>query len=134
MSLESVVQADGIRGCCNATTAYRTLMLFKELEVIRQVGLPNKVTYFVINVPDESSHFLVCRCCGQITELPVKESIVAWEHEVAVSRGYDRLYGELELFGICPSCQKRPARIVCAKIASRTSPHGKFRPFAMPVN
>jgi Fur family ferric uptake transcriptional regulator len=120
VSLEAVTQTDGIRGCCNATTVYRTLMLFKELEVIRQVSLPNKISYFVLNIPNESSHFLICRRCGQILELPGAESISTLEREVAASRGYANLYHELEFFGVCPTCQKQPARVICAKLPVRT--------------
>jgi Fur family transcriptional regulator, ferric uptake regulator len=125
MSLETVMQADSIRGCCNATTAYRTLMLFKELEVIRQVSLPNKISYFVLNTPDESSHFLICRRCGEITELPGVDTVAALEREVAATRGYARLYHELEFFGVCPVCQKQPAPVMCAKLPIRTVVNGQ---------
>jgi Fur family ferric uptake transcriptional regulator len=126
VSLETVMQADGIQGCCDETTAYRTLMLLKELEVLRQVSLPNKISYFVLNVPGKSCHFLICRCCGEITELPPLESAATLEREVAATRGYARLYHELELFGICPACQKHPPGVVCAKVPPRMPPRRKF--------
>ena len=134
VSLEAVMQADGIRGFCNATTAYRTLMLFKELEVIRQVSLPNKISYFVLNMPGESSPFLICRCCGQITALPAVESVVQLEGAVAATRGYARLYHELEFFGICPACQKHPASVVCAKLQPRMPPRGDRKPVLAKMN
>jgi Fe2+ or Zn2+ uptake regulation protein len=128
VSLETVLQADGINSCCDETTAYRALMLFNELEVIRQVSLPNKISYFVLNMPGESCHFLICRCCGQITELPPMESAAILEREVAATHGYARLHHELELFGICPACQKHPAGVVCAKVQSRMPARRKFLP------
>ena len=106
VSLEAVTQANGIQGSCDAATAYRTLMLLRELEVIRQVSLPNKISYFVLNVPGESSHFLVCRCCGGVSELPATEAVAALEQAVATTQGYSRLYHELVFFGICPACQQ----------------------------
>jgi len=127
MSLEAVTQADGIRGSCDAATAYRTLMLFRELEVIRQVSLPNKISYFVLNVPGESSHFLICRCCGEISELPPSATVAGLESEVAATQGYARIYHELVLLGICPACQKHPPGVVCAKVQPRMRPNSGFK-------
>lgn len=128
VSLEAVTQAQGIQGSCDAATAYRTLMLLRELEVIRQVSLPNKISYFVLNIPGESSHFLVCRCCGTISELPTAESVAALEREVASTQGYTLLYHELVFFGICPACQKHPPGVVCAKVQPRMPPRRQFQP------
>ena len=119
LSLEAVTHAEGIRGSCDRATVYRTLMLFRELEVIRQVTLPNKTSYFVLNVPDENSHFLICRCCGCVTELPGAESIAHWGREVASRHGYVQLYHELQFFGICPACQKRQPAVKSAKLQPR---------------
>jgi Fe2+ or Zn2+ uptake regulation protein len=128
VSFDAVTQAGDIRGVCDAATVYRTLMLLCELEVIRQVGLPNKISYFVLNVPGESSHFLICRCCCAITELPASESGAALEAEVVVAQGYTRLYHELVFFGICPACQKHPPGVVCAKVQPRMRLNGRFKP------
>ena len=119
VSLETVTEAPAIRGSCNTATIYRTLMLFRELEVIRQVSLPNKISYFVLNVPGQSGHFLICRCCGQISQLPATEYLAKLEQEIAHHQGYARLYYELEFFRICPKCQKHPAGIICAKVQPR---------------
>lgn len=128
VSLETVIQADSIRGSCDAATVYRTLMLLCELEVIRQVGLPNKISYFVLNPPGESSHLLVCRCCGAISELPASQSMAALEQEVTAVQGYTRLYHELVFFGICPACQKHPPGVVCAKVQPRMRLNARFKP------
>lgn len=128
VSLEAVTQVDGIKGSCDAATAYRTLMLLRELEVIRQVSLPNKISYFVLNVPGESSHFLVCRCCGEISELPASASVAGLESEVASTQGYSRLYHELVCFGICPECQQHPPGVMCAKLQPRMRSNSGFKP------
>ena len=121
VSLEAVMQAEGIRDGCNATTVYRTFMLFKELEVIRQVSLPDKQSSFVLNPPGERQPILSCRCCGQITELPALAAVTRMEREVAATRGYARLYHELQFFGVCPACQQHPAGVICAKLQPRPS-------------
>ncbi|MDB6128899.1 MAG: fur [Verrucomicrobiales bacterium] len=111
-SLE-VVMREGVQGKCSETTAYRTLMLLKELQIIRQVSFPKKTSYFVLNIPGESSHFLVCQSCREVTELPVSESARDLDREISASRGYSQIYHDLEFFGICPACQKQPARARC---------------------
>jgi Fe2+ or Zn2+ uptake regulation protein len=134
LSLEAVTQAESIRGSCDATTVYRTLMLLRELEVIRQVGLPDKISYFVLNVPTESSHFLICRCCGEITELSAPEVVTALDREVAATCGYARLYHELEFFGVCPVCQKHPVSVACAKVLPRMRSNSGLYPKISKLN
>lgn len=124
VSLETLVNASEMRGVCDATTAYRTLMLLREMEVLRQVGLPDKVSFFVLNVPGENNHFLICRRCGAMTELPPESHCEHMEHAVAAAHGYAQLYHELQFFGICPTCQKQPERVVCAKLPPVGSRHG----------
>ena len=120
VSLETVAQADGIQGFCNEATVYRTLMLLQELEITRPVSLPNKISYFVLNLPGENSHFLICRRCGQITDLPGADSVAVAEREVFTASGYAPLYHEVEFFGICPTCQKQPSPMLSAKLQSRS--------------
>lgn len=127
VSLEAVTHAESIQGTCDAATVYRTLMLLRELEVIRQVSLPNKISYFILNAPGESSNFLICRCCGEITELPSSQSVAALEQEVTTNQGYARLYHELTFFGICAACQKHPAGAVCAKVQPRMRSTSKLK-------
>jgi Fe2+/Zn2+ uptake regulation proteins len=124
VSLSTLMQAEEMRDVCNATTAYRTLMLLREVEVLRQVGLPDKVSFFVLNIPGENNHFLICRQCGAITELPAESHCEHMEHDVAAAHGYAQLYHELQFFGICPTCQKQPSRVISAKLPVIASKHG----------
>lgn len=116
VSLHTLMQAAELRGVCDATTAYRTLMLLHEIEVLRQVGLPDKVSFFVLNMPGENNHFLICRQCGAITELPAESHCEHMEHDIAAAHGYTQLYHELQFFGICPACQRLPVPIKSAKL------------------
>ncbi len=119
-SLNTVLSAEGVHGRCDATTAYRSLMLFKEIEVIRRVALPGKAGFYVLNVPGENFHFLICRTCGAIAELPSGDHCESLQREVAAAHGYAQLYHELQFFGICPACQKKPRRTLCAKLPVST--------------
>ncbi len=130
VSLNTLMQAEELRGVCDATTAYRTLMLLREVEVLRQVGLPDKVSFFVLNVPGENNHFLICRQCGAITELPAESHCEHMELDVAAAHGYAQLYHELQFFGICPACQKQPPRMISAKLPVIAGKRGAQKSFA----
>jgi Fur family ferric uptake transcriptional regulator len=124
VSLNTLMQAEELQRVCDATTAYRTLMLLREVEVLRQVSVPDKVSYFVLNVPGENNHFLICRRCGAITELPAESHCEHMEHDVAATHGYTELYHELQFFGVCPGCQQQPAPVKSAKLPVVACKHG----------
>lgn len=121
VSLDTVMHAEGVRKICDSTTAYRTLMLFREVDLVRQVALPAKTRFFVLNVPGESIHFLICRLCGAMTELSPGDHCEGMEGAVAAHHGYTQLYHELQFFGVCPDCQKRPPQVLSAKLPVRPS-------------
>jgi len=113
-NLDTITQADEIRGQCDATTVYRTLMLLKELDVVRQVSVRHRVRYFVLNVPGEPHDYLICRCCGSIVGLPHLQTVHDLERKVVTSMGYAGVYHELEIHGICPKCQRAGKAILPA--------------------
>jgi Fe2+ or Zn2+ uptake regulation protein len=127
LSLEDLAQGENVRGACDAATVYRTLMVLRELEVIRQVSLPNKISYYVLNIPGESTHYLVCGCCGELKVLLSSACEHTLEHEVAAEHGYARLRHESLFVGTCPACQKHSADVVCAKVQPRMRPNLKIR-------
>lgn len=106
-TLEMVSQADGVRGQCNVTTIYRTLMMFKEAKLVRSVGTLRKASYFVLNIPDESSHFLVCHRCGCIATLPLPDAITAEIERIVSARGFSPMPLDCEVFGLCPTCRDK---------------------------
>lgn len=117
-TLQTIIRADGIRGVCNTTTVYRTLMLFKEADIVRPVGTPHKTSYFMLNVPDDAGHFLICRRCGSIVELPLPEAMVKQIHHIAASRGFVSTRRDFEIHGLCDSCQSaRERAVVPSKLA-----------------
>src|SRR5882724_8194146 len=60
VDLASTAQALGVKHHCDETTVYRTLMLFKDASLVRVVGTAGKTTHYVLNVPDDGCHFLIC--------------------------------------------------------------------------
>jgi Fur family ferric uptake transcriptional regulator len=105
VSIEMVMRSDKFAGTCSETTVYRTLMLFREIDLVRQINLPTKTSYFILNLPGEPCDFLVCRHCGCVQELQPLTAVLRLEEEIAAQSGFKSLYHELELYGICPACQ-----------------------------
>lgn len=108
-TLETIAESEELHSTCDATTIYRTLILLTELSIVRQVHLRHKSRYFLLNVPGGPSDFLICRSCGSVTELKGVEFTRHLQKEVGNTHHYADLYHELELYGVCPACQKTRA-------------------------
>jgi Fe2+ or Zn2+ uptake regulation protein len=117
--LEDLARAESIRGKCDAATVYRAMMLFKEIGVLRHVTLTNKSSYFVLNLPGESTQFLICRRCGVVTELPEDHELAQVQSEIAQRSGYTQLEHEVTFFGLCPSCRSLPPQMPWTKVPVR---------------
>jgi len=118
-SLEMVSEADGVEGKCNSTTVYRTLMMFKEAEIVRLVPTPLKASCFVLNAPGDMANFLICRHCGCVTELPLPDTVSAEIKRLASTRGFSRAPQECEIHGLCASCQiERSTQVLPSKLGS----------------
>lgn len=119
VSLEALSHAAGIKGHCDSSTVYRTLMLFQEAELVRLVPTPQKASCFVLNAPGDTAHFLVCRQCGHITELPLPHTTSAEIGRLASRRGFSPAPQECEIHGLCANCQiERSRQITPSKLSS----------------
>lgn len=106
IALGTISKAVGARNRFDPATVYRSLSLFTEAEVVHSVGTTSKSTYYLLNVPGEHCHFLICRRCGAIQPSPCAHHLEALENELARSNGYAEIYHELTFYGICPTCQR----------------------------
>jgi Fe2+ or Zn2+ uptake regulation protein len=105
VSIEAMGRSEGFADHHAESTIYRTLMLFRAVDLVRQINLPGKTSYFVLNLPGEPCDFLVCRCCGRVQEIAPPRALLRLEQEVAEQSGFAAVYHELELYGVCPDCQ-----------------------------
>lgn len=101
--------ASALADCCDATTVYRTLMLFTSAGLVRQVNLRHRIRHFILNAPGLACDYLICQGCGAITQLPPMQSLAQLEQEVNLANGYSGLCHELEVYGICPACRRANA-------------------------
>ena len=148
INLDAVAHAEELRGRCDATTVYRTLVLFCEAGVLRQIHLRSKSSFFALNMPGEAHDHLICRRCGAVRCLPALASLDQLARELAAAYGFADVRHDLEFHGLCPVCRKavgaappvsklairpaRPAPHNATTKAGRIPASAQFKPKPMP--
>ncbi|HKL42527.1 MAG TPA: Fur family transcriptional regulator [Clostridia bacterium] len=89
----------------NLSTVYRSLEKFVVNDLVEKTFLldENKALY-AINT-HEHHHHLVCRNCKNVVVIPGCP-LESYELEVEKDYGYKISGHKLELYGVCPKCQK----------------------------
>jgi Fur family ferric uptake transcriptional regulator len=90
----------------NMSTVYRVLDIMVKHKIINKINLlnDNKATYEFNR--REHKHHLVCIKCNLVTPIsgcPLK----GYEQALTQSTHYEILEHKLEIFGVCPNCQKK---------------------------
>ena len=84
-------------------TVYRTLKLFAESGIAREIQFGDGQTrYEHMHVGEHHDH-LVCTRCGTIVEFE-NETIEKLQSEVAAQHGFTIMNHKLELYGFCGKC------------------------------
>jgi Fur family transcriptional regulator, ferric uptake regulator len=86
-------------------TVYRTLKLFAESGIAREIQFGDGQTRYEHAAEGEHHDHLVCTHCGAIIEFE-NETIEKLQSEVADSYGFIIETHKLELYGICAKCRK----------------------------
>ena len=94
---------------CDPTTVFRIISRLESMGIVRRVGLHSRHTHYVLAAPGDHCDYLICKACGKIQDLPVECPIHAVEEAIEAKAGYRTLFHELEVYGICPECQRPPA-------------------------
>ncbi len=120
VNLEAISQIPGVRDECDATTVYRTLIVFKDAGLVRWVGMLRKTSHFVLSVPGDVSHFLVCERCGAVAELELSPTMLAGLERLAVEHGFAASGQCMDLHGVCQACDEAAQRkLPAAKVMAR---------------
>src|SRR5688500_17065221 len=90
-------------------TIFRTLELFAELGVLERLDLPSGEHAYVACAPLHHHH-VVCERCGRTSEVDDR-GIQAVTHEVARRTGFRIDSHRLEMYGLCPECQRLAAGV-----------------------
>ncbi len=86
-------------------TVYRTLELFEQFGMACRVHLAEGCHGYVLRQPGHR-HILLCQECGQSVEFPGQDDLDALVDRVAARTGYRIVDHWLQLFGVCPACQR----------------------------
>ena len=125
-SIDMMARSDELRGSCDTVTIYRSLGLFKDIDLVRQVGLLKKNSFFVLNAPGAPCHYLICRHCETMIELACDDPVQEWAQRASSAHGFTSVYHELEVFGVCPQCRELQAHEARpSKLRIRLEPSGQ---------
>lgn len=96
-------------------TIYRTIRLFCDAGIAREIRLVNDVTRYEL-ITDSTHHdHLICINCGTFVEVS-SEIIEQEQSQIAKNYGFELTNHNLILYGICGKCSKsRPAKIKAVK-------------------
>ncbi len=87
-----------------SATVYRTLKLFVEAGLAREIQLHDGQTRYEHVVVGEHHDHLVCTGCNSIIEFE-DETIEKLQNEIAVRHGFLIRNHKLEIYGLCASCR-----------------------------
>jgi Fur family ferric uptake transcriptional regulator len=86
-------------------TVYRTLKLFIEAGLAREMALPDGKTRYESQLACEHHDHLICIRCNRIIEFE-DETIERLQQEIAKRHGFVLTNHKMRLCGICPACNK----------------------------
>jgi len=86
-------------------TVYKTVSLLKEIGEILEIGCADGRNRYDGNKPYPHPH-LICTRCNSIVD-PEISLLGQMTEEVANATGYRITSHQVELFGVCPACQKK---------------------------
>lgn len=102
---EIVSQKDATLGFA---TVYRFLRKLTEAGLVTEVRMGGLPARYEITPKSHHDH-LTCTHCGKICEFE-NNTIEELQHKVATQFGFHLTSHVLELYGVCPDCQRRESR------------------------
>ena len=96
-------------GECDLVTVYRTLTSMEELGLVRRCDFGDGTYRYEFNHAGHHHHHVVCRVCRKVQVIDV--CVVDALERIARDMGYADVTHTLELFGVCPTCQKAGAGV-----------------------
>lgn len=86
-------------------TVYRTLKLFVEAGLAREMHLTDGQTRYEHVMAGEHHDHLICTSCAKIVEFE-DETIERLQGEIAQRHGFTITSHRLELYGVCSACRR----------------------------
>jgi Fur family transcriptional regulator, ferric uptake regulator len=108
LTLGDIAESEGLISGADKATVYRMLLKLEQRGLVRRLGLHDRAAYYTIHLPDEHHDYLICNDCGRIEKLDIACPVQSLEKMIAKKSGFQRIYHELEFFGLCPECAESP--------------------------
>lgn len=90
----------------SVATVYNNLKLFKEAGLIRELTFGDHASRFDGNMHDH--YHITCTSCGRIEDFEYA-GLDEVEHFAANRTGFLPQHHRMEVYGLCPDCQKKMA-------------------------
>jgi|GEM_PF-1247800 len=120
-TIEALERSAELRGACDRTTLYRTMGLFTDIELVRQVRWLRTNAYYVLNMPGDSFQYLICPYCERVVRLGGEYPLSHAVDGVRLPHDFTLLYHEVGIYGLCPRCRSaRVAEPRPTKLRART--------------
>lgn len=91
-------------GLCDVVTVYRCLAAMEEIRLVRRCDFGDGSYRYEFNTGEHHHHHLICRVCGSVQTLDL--CVVDGLERMARQMGYANITHMLEVFGVCPKCQR----------------------------
>jgi Fur family ferric uptake transcriptional regulator len=87
------------------STVYRTLEAFRQAGLVETNQLPGEVVLYYELSHEEHAHHLICSRCHKVVHLD-ECPLEGFETKVAKNHSFLIQHHQLDLFGLCQSCQQ----------------------------
>ncbi len=95
------------------TTVYRTLKLFTDAGLAREVRLGDGRTYYEHHSDQEHHDHMICTECGEVIEFFCEE-IENLQEEMAKQFEFTPTHHSMRILGLCKVCSKKKHRLASA--------------------
>lgn len=94
------------QGKIDRASVYRTIALFEQLGIVHRINTGWKYKFELSDTFIGHHHHMHCSQCGKIVNLPANTMLETMIHATAAKSGFAPRAHQLEVYGLCPSCQK----------------------------
>lgn len=101
--------ADKIVPAIDRASVYRTIKLFEQLGIVQKLYIGWKYKIELSNKFSHHHHHIVCVQCGRIKAFQETKHIDSELNTIVIKAGYKPVSHQIELSGICKSCQEKNA-------------------------
>ena len=94
-------------------SVYRMLNFLIKERLVHKLETANQYivcAHITCNHQHETPQFLICDNCNAVQEIGIKKSIIAELEQSIRNTGFELAYQQLELHGVCESCQNSSSK------------------------